>query len=436
MKAIVVGTGLAGLTAGYKLRKAGWDVMALEAGSYAGGRSATVSDSGYLIDTGATQLSSGYTEYLELCREAGLGDALVKSSQIVGFARDGRVVEIDGSSALSGPLSPIVSLCSKLTMLKTLFDKMCLKPRLNYLDISANHVDDDESFRDYGLRRMSREAYDYLAAPLLRGNFVSNPDRATKLEWFSITDNFAGQTMMSIHGGLTALPGKLASQLDTRLNAPATSVEQLGDKVKVKWLEAGSERSDTVDACVIATRLPEAMAICPDYARIASPLGVKLKYGRGLIAHVGFRKVTRSKAIGVFMPQQEHAQIALVWMEHNKNDECAPPGHSLISCYFDDGCAENCYGMSDDQVSTIAREYLERLFPELAGQCDMALVSRWPLGIPYPEPGVYREIHKLRQQLLPGDRIQYAGDYFTCTGQNSAIHYGKKAAENILGQTR
>ena len=172
MKAIVVGGGLAGLTAGYKLRQAGWEVTLLEAGGYAGGRSATVRDGGYLIDTGATQLSSGYSEYLDLCREVGLGGALIKSSQVVGFARDGRLIEIDGNSALSGPLSPIVSLFSKVTILNTLIDKRRLKPRLNHLDIGANHADDDESFGDYGLRRMSREAYDYLAAPLLRGNFV------------------------------------------------------------------------------------------------------------------------------------------------------------------------------------------------------------------------------------------------------------------------
>ena len=60
MKAIVVGAGLAGLTAGYKLKQAGWEVTVLEAGNYAGGRAATVRDGDYLIDTAATQLSGSY----------------------------------------------------------------------------------------------------------------------------------------------------------------------------------------------------------------------------------------------------------------------------------------------------------------------------------------------------------------------------------------
>ena len=432
MKAIVVGAGLAGLTAGCKLKQGGWDVTVLEAGSYAGGRVAAQHADGYTVDTGATQISSGYTEYIALCHEMGLEGELVPSSQVVGFARNGRVIEIDSRNALSGPLSPIVSLCSKVSVLKTLVDKACLNPPLNHLDISASHRDDDENFRDYGARRLTREAYDFLAAPVLRGNFVRNPDLATKLEWFSITDNFARRTMLGLKGGVTRLPIELASRLDVRLNAPVKRVEQRGERVAVSWQQDGQEFNETSDACVVATRLPEAIAISPAYAAIAGPLNQKLRYSRGLVAHLGFRKATRSKVIGVFTPVAESAHIALVWVDHNKEPGCAPPGHSLISCYFDDANADNCYDMADERVTSIARNYLEKLFPELQGQCDLELVTRWPIGIPFPEPGVYREVHKLKQQLSANDRIQYAGDYFTCTGQNSAIYYGRLVAENIL----
>lgn len=436
MKAIVVGAGLAGLTAAYKLQQAGWQVVVLEAADYAGGRSATVRDSGYLIDTAATQLSSGYKEYLALCDEIGLGGEIIECSQVVGFARNGRVVEIDGNNPLSGPLSPLVGFSDKLTVGRTLLDKLLMKPRLDYLDISACHEHDDESFYDYGRRRLSRDAYDYLAAPLLRGNFLCDPDRASKLEWFAITDNFAGHKMLTIRGGITRLPSALASKLDVRLNSPASRVEQRGDSVTVSWTENGSPHSDTADACVMATRLPESMAICASFAQQAAGLAARHYYGRGLLAHLGFRRATTSKTIGVFLPKPEVKEIALIWVEHNKNPECAPPGHSLITCYFDYACADDCYHMPDERVVDIARRYLEQLFPELTGQCDLARVSRWPLAIPYPEPGVYCEIHKLRQRLAPGGRIQHAADYFTCTGQNSAIHYGKRAAANLIANCR
>jgi protoporphyrinogen/coproporphyrinogen III oxidase len=432
MKAIIVGAGLAGLTAGYKLKQAGWQVTVLEVSHYAGGRAATVHDGGYAIDTGATQITSGYKEYLALCDEVGLTSELIDCSQIVGIVRGGRIHELDGSNILSGPLSSIISWRSKLSLLNTIADKLCMKPRLHYLDISDCHQHDTESIADYARRSMTAEAYEYLAAPLLRGNFQRNPDKASKLDWFAILDNFVGQKMLAVRGGIARLPTVLASQLDTHLNSPVQRVEKIGDKVAVSWIEQGVECNDSADACVIATRLPEAVAISPAYASTAAVLNQKLYYSRGLLVHLGFRKTTHSKVLGIFLPQQEQQQISLIWMEHNKSPECAPAGHSLITCYFDAACRDDYYSMLDDKAIDVARNYLEQLFPELKGQCDLSRVSRWPLEIPFPEPGVYREIHKLKQQLLPSDRIQYAADYFTCTGQNSAIHYGQQAAENLI----
>lgn len=432
MKAIVVGAGLAGLTAAHQLQRAGWQVVVLEAAGYAGGRSATMRDGGYVIDTAATQLSSGYKEYLALCEELGLGAEIVPSSQIVGFLRGGRIHEIDGNNIFSGALSGVVGLADKLSIGHSILDKLRLRPRVNYLSLSDSHAHDDESFRDYGRRRMSRDAYDYLALPLLRGNFLRDPDAASKLEWFALTDNFAGRRMLTINGGITRLPSALASRLDVRLHALATHVEQIGDKVTVEWTEGDAMRREIVDACVVATRLPEAMRINARYAELAAPLAAKLQYGRGLLAHLGFRRATRSKVLGVFVPKREVPEIALIWVEHNKNPESTPAGHSLITCYFDDAWAGNGYALPDEKVIDIARGYLEKLFPELAGECDLARVSRWPFAIPFAATGVHREIHLLKAKLAPTDRIQFAGDYFTCTGQNSAIHYGRRAAGRLI----
>jgi oxygen-dependent protoporphyrinogen oxidase len=431
MKAIIVGAGFAGLTAAYKLQQAGWDVRVLEAANYAGGRAATVVENGYTVDTAATQITSGYKEYIALCKEVGLGGEIVRCSQIVAIARDGRVHEVNAEKMLSAALSPVVSWSGKLAMARTYVEKRRIQPPLKYLELSDSYAHDDETARGYAYRRMNAESYEYLAAPLLRGNFLRCPDLASKLEWFGILDNFAGYEMLTVRGGITRLPTELASKLDMRLDSPVTRVENAGDSVTVSWLDQGEARTDRADACVVATRLPEAICIDPTYAKLAGPLNEKMRYSRGLIAHLGFRRATNSKAIGVFLPQSETPLLSLIWMEHNKTPDCAPPGHSLISCYFDDSCAEDLHSWSDTALADRARGYLEVLFPELKNQCDYTRISRWPLAIPFPQPGVHTEIHRLKQKLHPTDRVQYAGDYFSCTGQNTAIWYGKQAAERL-----
>jgi protoporphyrinogen/coproporphyrinogen III oxidase len=61
-QAAVVGAGLSGLTAGYRLQQAGWDVNVFEATDTPGGRVQTVRADGYAIDTGASALEVGKVE--------------------------------------------------------------------------------------------------------------------------------------------------------------------------------------------------------------------------------------------------------------------------------------------------------------------------------------------------------------------------------------
>ena len=59
MKAIVIGAGLAGTSAAFTLRRAGWEVKLIESGDRIGGRAETVAKDGYLIDTGCSAMTSG-----------------------------------------------------------------------------------------------------------------------------------------------------------------------------------------------------------------------------------------------------------------------------------------------------------------------------------------------------------------------------------------
>ncbi len=56
---------------------------------------------------------------------------------------------------------------------------------------------------------------------------------------------------------------------------------------------------------------------------------------------------------------------------------------------------------------------------------DMSHVTRWPMAGPNPATGIYAKVAAMKARINPDDCIQLAGDYFTCTGQNSAIYWGK-----------
>jgi oxygen-dependent protoporphyrinogen oxidase len=73
---IVVGAGVAGLSAALRLRKLGADVLVLEKESQPGGRVQSIRENGFVVDRGASSLMSSYRQTFELIRTLGLENEL------------------------------------------------------------------------------------------------------------------------------------------------------------------------------------------------------------------------------------------------------------------------------------------------------------------------------------------------------------------------
>lgn len=434
MKAIVVGGGLAGLGAAYRLHKTGWEVVVLEADQEVGGRAKMIERNGYSIPTGATQVSTGYHDYIALCRDLGVDSDFVAGSNAVSLIRDGRLYEIDGTKPLTVALTGALGIRSKWLILRSLIEMRAMKPKLSPLDMSANYaVDDGRTALDFAMQKMNRESYDVLVDPLMRACTLNRGDAVSALEWFSALSTLGGVRFITLRGGVQRLSRLLASHVDTRTNARATEIHRIPGGVEVNYTQDGVPHTLTGDACVLATRLPEAAAVCEEMAEVAKPLVSRIQYNRGVLVHLGYRVRPRTRSVGVMVPTIENPYIALIWLEHNKGeDDIMPLGHGLFTVYFDEAALDDVKSGSDEEFGEIATSYLEKLFPELKGHRDMMAVSRWKLAIPHPTPGHYRAVNAMKSRIDPAGPIQLAGDYFTTTGMNSAIHWGQKAADNII----
>jgi len=91
--AIVIGAGIAGLTAAYQLQKKGHDVLVLEARNTPGGRMSTVDWEGFKVDVGAKFVTSSDKTLLALVDEIGLTDQLVREEDglTITIYRDGEL---------------------------------------------------------------------------------------------------------------------------------------------------------------------------------------------------------------------------------------------------------------------------------------------------------------------------------------------------------
>ena len=78
----------------------------------------------------------------------------------------------------------------------------------------------------------------------------------------------------------------------------------------------------------------------------------------------------------------------------------------------------------DAREETIVDHTLEtayRVFPEMRRTVDFTHVHRWHKALPFTRIGAYRDIGRFNAGLDPNSPVQYAADFMSAAGQNTAV---------------
>lgn len=428
-RAAIVGAGLSGLTAGYRLQQAGWEVDVFEATNTAGGRVQTVRTDGYAIDTGASALGSTYHSYIELARE--LGVELRSTAPYIGIRRAGTTHLLNMDHMVrSGLRTPLLSLGAKLRIPRLALDVTVAKGRgrLDYADLAKAAPLDTESARAYATRALSTELDSYLCEPIVRTMLIADTDKVSKVELFSGIGNIFTAKILAAAGGQGRMPEALAERLKVHLQTTVTEVRRIQSGVRVTQ----SGTTSDYDACVVTCPLPEATAICPDDRPVLEQLNDSLAYTQCVSVAVATTRPPECPAFLVMFPSVEDPDIALMFLDHNKAPDRAPVGRGLLSCLWETGASERMIGASDEAVVEHTLATVFKVFPELRGTVAFTHVTRWHSALPFTRIGAYRDIRRLNAGLDPASPVQYAADFMSAAGQNTAVEFGNRAARNVI----
>lgn len=431
----VVGAGLAGLTAAFRLQQQGWAVSVLEASGQAGGRVQTVRHDGFLCDTGASALAESYTDYLDLIRELGLGDRIVRAPPAVAIVRDSKLHLLRTDRlARDGLATRLLSWPSKLKLARLGIEIAYAKARgwLDYSDMRKAAPLDTESARDYNLRALNAEIDTYLGDPVARTMLIANSDRISKVEQFSGIANILTTRILALAGGQGALPELLAERVRPAFHHAVTRVEAFANRVEIRHRGPdGAEGRGTFDACVVSCPLGEAVNICPGQRDLLSPLHEVLRYTKAITVAVGTRVAPGSPAFLVQLPSAEDADIALMFLDHRKSPDRAPPGHGLIGVDWEAGASERWFDAPDADIAAHTVASVVRIFPELRDQVLFTHVTHWAAALPLTSVGTYRRIGDLNAAIDPRSRVQFAADFLSAAGQNTAVAVANRAASRL-----
>lgn len=431
-RAAVIGGGIAGLTSAYRLEQAGWSVTVFEAADHPGGRVETIAWDGFLLDTGATAIAARYPIFTALALE--LGCEIVPTAPYLGVVRDGRLrlLRLD-KLVRSGLSTDLLSARTKLRLARVVGDIVVSKARgrLNYDDLRAAGPLDTETARDYLRRLGGPEADEFLGEPITRALLLANSDQVSRVELMSGLINAVAGSLGTLVGGQASVIDALVKRLDgdLLLNTPVEAVEKVGAGVQVR-VQKGCHplMTEHFDAAVVACPPPQAAAICND-PRLAT-LADKLRFTRAINVSIGTTRAPETPAFLVQFPRGEDREIAMIIVESNKARDRAPAGRGLFTVSWEMSAADAWFERSDDEIVERSLRTLTGLVGDLG--VELTYVRRWSPALPHTQPGVYRAIGDFAAGIDARSPIQYAGDWLSQTGQNTAVAWGQRAAANLI----
>ena len=251
---VVVGAGLAGLSAATRLADAGRDVHVVDAAGHAGGRLATDRVDGFLVDRGFQVLNTGYP------RVADLDLAALR----MGWFWTGAIVRVDGRAhrvvdprrhptgvwdTVRAPIGPLPRKAAIAAFsARAGYEPV---PRL----LSAGERTAAESLRAAGVGELALERFfrPFLAGVLLEAELETS-SRYLDLVWRSFVRGRVGLPAAGMQSVGEQLAGRLAP---ARLHLHTRATDVTGRSVRT------AEGTTTADAVVVATDPDTAAALLP-----------------------------------------------------------------------------------------------------------------------------------------------------------------------------
>lgn len=419
MHIAVVGAGPAGLTAAYRLQKAGHQVDVLEAQATVGGRThAEHFGTGHHCDTGAGWLATFYTHTLKLFEEVGYRDRFLAPRAVRGAAD----LLIDGKLypwPFRGPSvagSALLTPDDKLRYDAYVQHIMRIQSSQLHPDLAYDIRNAAEEFAPLGERVM-----DIILRTLFEGPWFTRFDTLSAAHvrlWLrAVQDGFFYQ----VKEGMDAPWLQLAQQLNIHTTEPVSHV-QLGAQ-RVTLTTANGVK--TYDGVVMAIPAPAAAQVFADQPDLAPAWLGEVRYAPQVRVYAA-RHSSDDAHFGVhLLPPGDLFSIEYYSGQHGAWGACPKDWQWVLLCTYGPTCAKFLHRNQDEVIRelwTQAQAITPGLFP--LEQADIIHYHHWEWAVPVMGPGHYRRLAAFQQK----PPIVFAGDWMNEACVEGAVRSGEAAA--------
>ena len=175
---VIIGAGIAGLAAGYQLKKAGCDSIILEALSFVGGRMSSEECEGFIIDKGAYTFPDAHRNLRSFIQDLGFKDHLVPTSGTTSTFSGGREYQIKIGSPIDFLTYKLLTGRNKRDMIKLFLYAQSLGKALDIGRPTSKTFDlERQSAAEYLLESYDEEILEKIAYPIFSEVFLGVPEQ-------------------------------------------------------------------------------------------------------------------------------------------------------------------------------------------------------------------------------------------------------------------
>ncbi|BDB62696.1 MULTISPECIES: flavin monoamine oxidase family protein [Rhodococcus] len=438
--AIIVGGGLAGLSAAHRLRHR--NILLLEKEPRFGGRIRSERRGPHWLNWGAHVYNGPGSATGDLLTSVGIDSTPVPGS-LAGLAMNGKL--LTSGRVETYPFRVPMSWHDRIALMRA-----GIKVRLAVMQYSRVAAPRDGE--DYRIRQ--QRIYDFLgdrtftdfvgdlppdADALFRptvSRSAGDPEQVSAgagVGYFHLVWDRTGGLSRNIVGGPSTLTETIGAGLGdaAKIGAEVTEVVHADNHVIVRYRHDGVDHEATARYAVLATTAPVISKIAPDLDPDVRDALSKIVYGPYVSAAFltnetssqpwdsSYAIATPKRAFNVFFNMSNAARAA----------EPVRGKGSSIMAFSPARFARPLIDRSDDDILDAYYRDLDDIFPGFPNLVEEAHVQRWPHGLAYCFPG--------RGALQPtltrrGSRIMLAGDFLGTWYTETAVQSGFAAAQDIL----
>ena len=443
----IIGGGISGLCAAYRLKKQGVEVLLLEKNSFVGGNIQTEKFDGFLIEYGpnSTLVSEhlfALADELGLSPEIAYADSTAKKRYIL---KNGELQALPLKIAgLIGSKS--FSVKAKLRLLKEPFIK--------------SKAADDESISEFFARRLGREIVDYAVDPFISGIFAGNPDnlslKSAFPSLFEMEKNYGSllkgaifspkekkskvpktaSRTVSFKNGMQTLTDKLFAVLgeSVRLNTEAFEIKK-ADNGKYSLQTNDAEiNAEIFDSIVISTPSFVAARLIKNFDAELSERLAGVYHPPIAVVFTAFKKENIKSDLdgfGFLIPKIERRKILGSLWNSAIFAGRAPENFYLLTTFIGGARNAELAEKSEDVLMEIALEELNSILG-LSGAPVFAKVKKWEKAIPQYNIGYEKIIESIEDFKRQNAGIFYCSNFYRGISVSDCIKNSRLAAEEVL----